>query len=292
LIIKSIRVTKRSVLFFVHLLVATLICFILPLRYGRHWAISDKGQSITQWWSKRANKILGINISQFGYPLTPNCLVSANHISFLDIIVIGSTSPVIFLAKSSLQYWPVVGWIAISINTIFLQRSNKKIIFNTIHKISNILEQGQSCVIFPEGITTIGDNVLKFHSGLFQSAINSKKPVQPVALRYQKNGDIDRTAAYIENDNFIMTLVKIMAQKKTNVDLHICKAIPTQTFNRNEIAKISHKRIQDRIHSHYFLKQKRCKKDTNNSNGLKRTLRTPHAEEIITVKISYLLQPD
>jgi len=237
---QTIRTSYRGAQFLVHLVIALLICTFLPILLKRDWFRKKTGTAITQWWSKRATNILGVTIIQQGKPFESTSLIVSNHISFLDIIVIASTSPVIFLAKSTLRSWPVIGFIADRIGTIFIQRSNKRMIHTIKKSITTALEQKQSLVLFPEGTTTIGKTVNKFHSGLFQAAINAEKPVQPIALHYQRNGKIDDTAAYVDNDNFIINLIKIMAQAKTEVQITFCDLIDSKNLNRVELASTSH----------------------------------------------------
>lgn len=224
-----------------------LICIFLPLVLQRDWFTKKEGQTIIQWWHQRTLRILGLTVVQRGKPFQSTSLVVANHISFLDISVIASLSPVTFLSKSTLRYWPVIGFIAMNIGTVFIQRNNKKAAHKITQSIATALEQRQTLVIFPEGTTTAGNTVNKFHSSLFQAAINTAKPVQPVALRYNRNGKIDTKVAYINKDNFIITLIRIMAQAKTEVHITYCHLINSRNINRAELASTSHQLISQII---------------------------------------------
>ena len=181
-----------------------------------------------------------MQIIQYGYPQKTTTLFTANHISFLDIIVIASTTPARFLSKQALRHWPIIGFITSSAGTIFIKRGNRQVIHKTIQTISSALEQQHSLVIFPDGTTTLGVNVKKFHNGLFQAAINKHIPVQPIALRYIRDGKPDRIAAYIDKDNFIISLIKIMAQSKIDVQLSYCNVLQSQIYTRSALAKNSH----------------------------------------------------
>lgn len=242
-----VRTLYRGTHFSIHLFTATLICSILPILFKQDWFNKEQGKATIQWWSKRAASILGLTIFQRGKPFSSTSLIVANHISFLDIIVIGSTSPVVFLSKSSLRHWPVFGFIAYKIGTIFIQRNNKKVLHTITRSLTKALKQKQTLVLFPEGTTTTGRMVNKFHSSLFQAAINAGKPVHPVALRYKRNGCLDDTATYTSNDNFIINLVRIMAQEKTEVELTFCNIIENENMNRAELASASHHLISQAI---------------------------------------------
>ena len=205
---QTVRVSYRSIYFSAHIVTAVLICIVLPLLLEHNWFNTKKGKALTQWWSRRAINILGLNITQQGEPFKSTSLIVANHISFLDIIVIASSSPVIFLAKSTLRYWPFIGFIANRIGTVFIKRNNKREVLIISKSLTKALKQKQSLVLFPEGTTTPGRTVKKFHPSLFQAAISAGKPVQPVALHYKRNGEVDNIAAYVNNDNFIINLIK------------------------------------------------------------------------------------
>lgn len=228
-------------------MLAFLISLAIPVFFGGQWHQNRKGKKLCQWWSVRASNILGLQIIQHGYPEKIPTLFTANHISFLDIIVLAAVTPVKFLSKESLRYWPIIGFISSSIGTVFIKRGDRRVVHKTIHAISTALQQENSLVIFPEGTTTLGASVKKFNTGLFQAAINTRKPIQPVALRYIRNGEPDRIAAYINNDNFIITLIKIMAQAKIEVELYYCAVLEADIYTRSELAINSHAMISNVI---------------------------------------------
>jgi len=242
-----LRIIYKGSHFTFHIFIAFVISFFAPVFFGSQWHQTRKGKKTCQWWSIRATTILCLHIKQFGNPLQTTTLFTANHISFLDIIALAAVTPVKFLSKATLRYWPVIGFISSSIGTVFIKRGDRRIIHQTIITISQTLQQENSLVIFPEGTTSLGKNVKKFNTGLFQAAINTNKPIQPVALRYIRNGKPDRIAAYIENDNFILTLIKIMAQKKVEVELYYCAVLDSDDYTRAELAMNSHASISEVI---------------------------------------------
>ena len=244
---QSLRVAYRGGYLSIHLVTAVFICLCLPLIQGRNWYSKNKGKALIQWWSKRTTEILGLTITEKGTSINTTSLFVANHISFLDIVILASMFPVTFLSKSTIRYWPVFGFIAYGFGVIFIQRNNKQILHSLTNSLSTALKQKRSLVLFPEGTTTIGLTVDKFHPSLFQAAINAGKPVQPVALRYHSNGEFDNTVAYIGKDNFIFTLISILAKKKTEVEVTICDAIDSSNMNRKELSDESHNLISQAI---------------------------------------------
>ena len=245
--ILTLRVIYRGTCISVHLISAYIISIIAPILFGKHWHRENKGKKIVNWWVNRTSKIIGLDIHQQGRPPKSNTLIAANHISFLDIVVIASVADVTFLSKSTLRFWPIIGFTAKRFGTIFIQRNKGRTIKKITDLIANTLTQNRSMVIFPEGTTTTGEKIKKFHSGLFQAAINTNTPVQPVALSYIRDGKLDRTAAYIERDNFIISLIKIISQDKTDVYITFLDTIESDTFNRMEIAKTCQNRISRQL---------------------------------------------
>lgn len=243
-----IRVIHKSIRFSFHIVVALLISLLSPILLGWQWHQTTKGKTMYTWWFSRASKILDLDVHQYGYPQKTTTLFIANHISFLDIIVLAAITPARFLSKETLRYWPIIGFITSRTGTVFIERGNRNVIHKTIHAMGNVLQQEHSLVIFPEGTTTLGNSVNKFNSGIFQAAINTSKPIQPVALRYVRNGKPNRTVAYIDSDNFIVTLIKIMAQTKIEVQLCFCNVIDSEQYTRTELAINSHAIISDIVH--------------------------------------------
>ena len=244
---KSARLSYRGVKLSIHIVTAIIICICLPLLQGRSWYCNKKGKALIQWWSKRTTEILGITIAQKGKHINSTSLFVSNHISFLDIVILASVFPVTFLSKSTIRYWPVFGFLAYGFGVIFIQRNNKKVLHTVTNSLTTALKQKRSFVLFPEGTTTTGRAVGKFHSSLFQAAINAAKPVQPVALRYHNNGEFDDSSSYIGKDNFIITLISILAKSKTEVEVTICDAINSDNMNRRELSSLSHNLISQAI---------------------------------------------
>lgn len=242
-----VRIIYRGACLSLHISMAVFICIFFPLLYGREWYKKNKGKKLIQWWSKRATEILGISVRQNGRQNNKTSLYVANHISFLDIIVLASLFPVTFLSKSTIRYWPVFGFIAYGFGVIFIRRNNKRVLHSTTHSITTALEQKRSLVLFPEATTTTGKTVDKFHSSLFQAAINAEKQVQPVALRYQSNGQFDDTVSYSGKDNFLMVLMSVLAKEKTEVEVSVCEVICSININRKELSRKSYHLISQKL---------------------------------------------
>ena len=125
----------------------------------------------TSWWAKKLLRILNILLSVHGArPATDarNLIVAANHISWLDIFVINAAQPCRFIAKAEIRDWPIAGWLCDKAGTIFIRRARRSDTARINETMHNVLAEGATIGFFPEGTTTSGDKLLKFHTSLFE----------------------------------------------------------------------------------------------------------------------------
>ena len=169
-------------------------------------------------WLKLFSTIVNLHVTQEGELPGPATLLVSNHISWLDIIVIGQYLPAYFVAKSDILSWPVIGYLSRQGGTIFIRRGDKKHIKATTEKMVWVLKQNSNIIAFPEGTTTQGDEVLGFHASLFQPALLTKSAIQPVALQYQ--GLAKEHAPFIGDDDFIPHLFKMLSLDK--IEVRVC----------------------------------------------------------------------
>lgn len=116
----------------------------------------------------------------------PTLFVS-NHVSYLDVFVLGKYIPAFFIAKSEVSGWPILGWLAKTQNTLFFERNSKKVRHQMVIMSEHFNQHG-NLILFPEGTSTEGEHVEPFKSSLLQAAELSQETVviQPVTLAYTK----------------------------------------------------------------------------------------------------------
>ena len=245
-----VRAASRATQFILALALGVMLGCAYRLRYGPQWHLGIAGQTIIRWWMQHITRIVGIRITQYGRPLNANVMYVANHISFLDIPVISSVVPVRFLSKHTVRYWPIIGFLTSLTGSLYIDRAKRSQLSPTLAAAEQALGQGRPLLIFPEGTTSLGTQVLKFHSGLFQAAINSKQPVQALTLHYRRDERVDRIAAYIDKDNFLISLLRLMAQAKTEVHLTFSPPIDSTGQTRQQLATCSHAIISRNLQSH------------------------------------------
>lgn len=140
--------------------------------------------ALKRGWSAALLSAMGIKLESDLDAMVPGALVVANHISWVDILVINAALPCAFVSKEEVRRWPVIGWLAASNDTVFLRRGSRGHARIINEQVAKLLEIGKHVAVFPEGTTTDGRSVLHFHAALIQPALAAGRPVVPLALSY------------------------------------------------------------------------------------------------------------
>lgn len=195
-------------------------------------------QRMRQRWSHRLLRLLGVELVSQGAPLEPGSLLVANHISWLDIFVVNAIVPAAFVSKSEVRDWPLIGWLAARNDTVFLRRGSRGHARIVNAEIAALLEADHSVAVFPEGTTSDGTQVLHFHAALLQPAIECRRPIQPLSLRYEgSDGRISIAPAYIGDMSLGQSILAIIAAPRLIARVEIFAPIPTDAGqHRREVA--------------------------------------------------------
>ncbi len=227
------KLTLIIILFINGLIIAAGIFPVVNFMYSAANA-KIKRDTLTTLWLRRFSAIVKLQIAKEGELPELGTLLVSNHVSWLDIIVIGQYLPAYFVAKSDISSWPVIGYLARQGGTIFICRGDKQQIKITAEKMVWLLKQNNNIIAFPEGTTTNGDEVLNFHSSLFQPALLTKTAVQPVAVQYQ--GEAKEHAPFVGDDGFVPHLIRILSLEKIEVNLSFLPVITSTGKSRNELS--------------------------------------------------------
>lgn len=218
-----------------HIGIGLLVAGVIFPRVG-----AQRQARITQWWSQKTLRILNVVLSIHGARPAEgvrNLVIASNHISWLDIYVINAAQPARFVAKAEIRNWPIVGWLCERAGTIFIHRTKRSDTARINEEMRAVLATGWSIGLFPEGTTTSGDRLLKFHSSLFEPAVVNRAVVSPIALRYRSSsGEPTDVVAYIGELSFAESLTKIIAQKSMIAEITFAPAIETETLTRRDLA--------------------------------------------------------
>lgn len=203
---------------------------------------------ITSRFHKTITRLFGIKIKVDGIPNKNSTLFLANHLSWLDIMVIGQIIPAHFLSMIEVKSWPVAGWLATRAGTIYIHRGGKSASADAISDMSDALNLKHNVVMFPEGRVTDG-KVRKFHSRLIQSAIDSNASIQPVAIRYRTEGSSLTHPAILFTDGitFRQSFIKVLMTKEIDVDITFLKSIPAENNTRKELTLNTENQIRKQL---------------------------------------------
>ena len=164
----------------------TLILMPLQVVATRYdWPLA---RSLPYWWQRVARRLIRLRVRVEGKPAAPPLLIAANHISWLDITVLGSVLPLSFIAKAEVATWPVLGTLARLQRTVFIDRTRRSQTGSATKAIAQRVGGGDVMVLFAEGTTGDGCRVLPFRSALIGAASAATGvdgiTVQPVAVTY------------------------------------------------------------------------------------------------------------
>lgn len=197
--------------------------------------------------------VIGIRIHEIGArSKTAPLLILSNHASWLDILVIGARTPVVFVAKSEIAKWPLFGWLAKMQRTIFVERERRQTTGATAREIGDRMVSGDAVVLFAEGTSSDGIRVLPFrsalvgsvHHALGESSHHDKVTVQPMSLAYVGFGGLpvgralnDRIAWYGDVD-LLPHLIGILTSGAIDVTLTWGEAVAyDMSADRKQIAR-------------------------------------------------------
>lgn len=194
-------------------------------------------------WCRTAARILGLRVACHGEPPVDG-IMAANHISWLDVVVLGTCRPLTFLAKSEVAAWPVVGYLARQTGTLFVRRGDAAANRLLAEQMCRRIHLQETLVLFPEGTTSRGDRLLKFHARLFQPALALKQAVQPVAIAYA--GTAAAKVPFVDDDEFLPHLWALLAEPEISAVLHFGRPI-NHAATRDELAETAWRAIAARL---------------------------------------------
>ena len=196
--------------------------------------------AITGWWARKLLRILNILLSIHGARPTKdarNLIIAANHISWADIFVINAAQPACFIAKAEIRDWPIAGWLCEKAGTIFIRRTRRRDTAKINETMHQVLAEGTTIGFFPEGTTTAGDKLLKFHSSLFEPAVANAAIIAPVAIGYRSSdGNSTYAAAFIGELSFVESVARIISIKSMIAEITFAPQINATGMTRRELA--------------------------------------------------------
>jgi 1-acyl-sn-glycerol-3-phosphate acyltransferase len=212
------------------------LLFVNPL--SRSIRIGEFGldETMLSWWAGLFCSTFGVAVKIRGDIEPGPVLVVANHISWLDIVALHSAVAMGFVSKAEVARWPLIGMMARASGTVFHERGNQDSSSSVADAMIGRLKKGHRIAIFPEGGIKPGDSVKIFHARLFRVAVEAQCPVQPVMLRYMRNGHRDPDITFIRNEGFLMNFMRLLGRPSCVCELQFLEPIEAQGSPRRELS--------------------------------------------------------
>jgi 1-acyl-sn-glycerol-3-phosphate acyltransferase len=224
------RAFKRLLRMLVHLGVGL---WIIQFRFPRMSQVAR--DAAVQAWAHTMLTCLGVQLRVLGeVPKTGPVLLVANHISWLDIVVMHAARHCRFISKSDIQHWPLVGTLATAAGTLYIARESRRDAMRVVHRMAECLRAQDVLAVFPEGTTGDGSSVLPFHANLLQAAISADAPVLPLGLRFADahTGATSFAPCYIGDDTLVGSIWRTLCAQDLVAVVHFGAAQTAQGRDR------------------------------------------------------------
>lgn len=236
--VRIFRITRLVI----HTLYGALIAIIvLP------WVGPRRRDLLISYWARRLLTVLNIRVVIKGAPPdidTHRSMFVANHISWIDIHALNSIRAVRFIAKAEIRGWPVFGWLAYKVNTLFIERTKRHDTGRIVELASESLDAGDNLCFFPEGTTTDGTHIKPFKSSLLQAAINAGAQVWPLGIYYpDTDGKPNTRMAYYDDVTLMQSVKQVLAEVTPTVELHFSPPINAAGHERRALLALARQSI-------------------------------------------------
>ncbi len=197
-----------------------------------------------QRWSQRVLVDLDIRVKRHGVPPAAGVL-ACNHLSYLDIIVLAAGQPMIFVAKSEVRHWPVLGRLACWAGTLFVRRDRRSDVAKFSTAFAAVVDEGVVLGLFPEGTSSNGRQVLPFHSSLFEPAVTARWPVSAARIGYTlADGSVENDVCYWSDMTFFPHFLRLLIRKGIQATVAYGPVLPSG-LDRKEMARQLHRQVED-----------------------------------------------
>jgi len=204
------------------------------------WVSKNSKRAARAAWLQRAArrhlKIFNLQPEVSG-PI-PTCgLIVSNHLSYLDILVLASVTPAVFVSKADVRGWPVFGWLAELGGTVFIERERRTHVGTVNREVESALAEGVPVVVFPEGTSSDGATILPFRSSLLEPAIGGTHGLTASWIHYTLgDGDAGQEVCYWGDHTFFPHLLNLLDKRQIRGRVCFDKFDRT-TDDRKELAR-------------------------------------------------------
>jgi 1-acyl-sn-glycerol-3-phosphate acyltransferase len=203
------------------------------------WSQTATAAARARWLQRSCRRTLRVFVAEVEQrgELPASGLLVSNHLSYLDILVLSSLRPVVFVAKQDVKSWPVLGWFAAMAGTIFIDRERRTHVGPTTRAMEETMNSGVLVVLFPEGTSSGGETVLPFKSSLLEPAAQTAQPLSVVLIQYElEDGDAREEVCYWKNMTLVPHLINLLGKCFVRVRLS-CVRIDRPAADRKDLAR-------------------------------------------------------
>jgi 1-acyl-sn-glycerol-3-phosphate acyltransferase len=244
-----LRVTGRF-LWFVGVVVTAVFDFLFRCAFRPENSAPNARALWLQRHSRWVLKIFKLEASVAG-PVPARGLLVSNHLGYLDIFVLASITPAVFVAKREIKSWPVVGRLTQMGGTLFVDRNRRVQVGQVNDEIQAALNRGALVVLFPEGGSSNGRTVLPFKSSLLEPAAQPAHPLSVSAIQYAiEDGDVVGEVCYWGNHTFFPHLLNLLGKRAVRATVRFAPVQRTGADRkqlalqlREEILKLKGERV-------------------------------------------------
>ena len=231
------------------LVVAVFILYNISLHLIRY--------PIRKIWTRCLLFSTGAKIQLYGIDLSSidlrNAMIVSNHISWLDTVVMLRLFYLRYIGKIEMLNWPFLKMIIKAGGTIFINRCNKRELLTINQQVANILADGASVGLYPEGTTSDGTEILPFKASILEAALMAKSTIIPVVLNYRKEDDKLATEVTFSKVNWLTTVINTLKLRNLVINVTILPTVSSEDFNsRDELAGYLYNEINKSYQSQQF----------------------------------------
>jgi lyso-ornithine lipid O-acyltransferase len=223
-------------------LIRAALSYVLQVGRRRTEPLTAVRASWLQWSCRRVLRVFNVELQVQG-PIPKSGLLVCNHLSYLDILVLGALAPAIFVAKREVKSWPLFGWFALLAGTIFVDRVRKTRVGTAAAEIETALRRSALVVLFPEGTSSGGSIVLPFKSALLEPATRDIWPLSAGWIGYElKDGDVGEEVCYWKEMTFVPHLLNLLTKQGVFTRIRISQ-VHRLTSGRKAMAQQLHSEV-------------------------------------------------
>jgi 1-acyl-sn-glycerol-3-phosphate acyltransferase len=186
--------------------------------------------------SRRHLRIFNFSATVTG-PIPQQGLLVSNHLSYLDILVLSSITPAVFVSKAEVRQWPLFGWLASLAGTVFVNRERRTQVGQTNQEIEQALAEQALVVLFPEGTSSDGKQLLPFKTSLLEPVARDPHDIATCWLHYElTDGDASQEVCYWGDHMFFTHLMNMVGKRSIHAEVRF-GTFKKETTDRKELAK-------------------------------------------------------